>query len=40
LVWDFCLGKTLADILKIGLDRLEEKVADCEIARNESIYEG
>ena len=33
-------GKSLADILKIGLGRLEEKVADCENTRNEGIYEG
>jgi hypothetical protein len=33
-------GKSLADILKIGLGRLEEKAADCENARNEGIYEG
>src|SRR5208283_3087690 len=33
-------GKSLADILKIGLGRLEEKVADCENARNEGLYEG
>ena len=33
-------GKSLADILKIGLGRLEEKAAECENARNEGIYEG